>query len=146
MKLQDKINKYYDQFKYVWREDKKITVIKDDADTKLLDSIRKAHGDRLPVDWIFKTYCNLLGVLSDYGYLSIEEIEENRFEIIDTLVDVYTSDLTEWLHSSNFNVYYLTEVLEEFEIKDGFKLLAQAQSQAIGEVLSEIISLLEMEV
>ena len=70
-------------------------------------------------------------------------LHENRSEIVDSLVDVYTSDLTEWLDSNNNNVYYLGEAQKELGIQeDGFKLLAMAQYMAIDEIFSEVIELL----
>ena len=56
--------------------------------------------------------------------------ESDAHEIVaDQEADVYTADLTAWLHASNDNVYMLTEVLNEYEPKDGFELLAMAQQR-----------------
>lgn len=113
---------------------------------ELHDSIRQAHGDRFPDDWIYGTYADLLQNITEYELETIEDLEEVRSEIVDTYTDVYTSQLTEWLHSDNRNVYYLTEVLEEYgTIEDSFQLLRLAQYKAIDEVMNEIISLLGKE-
>jgi len=66
-------------------------------------------------------------------------------ETIDIEVDVYTSNLTEWLNQSNYHVYYLTEALETNDIKDGFQLLGLAQDLAIEEVWREVIHLIQGE-
>ena len=57
--------------------------------------------------------------------------------------DVYTSDLTEWLSRSNYNVYYLDDALKEYQPDDGFKALQMAQYAAREEVYSETIMVLE---
>lgn len=63
------------------------------------------------------------------------DIENIYYKVRDSIeADVYTSNLTEWLNSKNSRVYYLTEALEEIEFKDGFQLLAYAQSREIEEV------------
>jgi len=86
---------------------------------------------------------DLLGYedFDDFDELS-EKISENLNEWVDSEVSVYTSDLTEWLNSSNSNVYYLTEVSEEYGQTDGFKLLAQAQYKAIEEVYNNALNCL----
>ena len=68
--------------------------------------------------------------------------EEDIYESVDSDTDVYTSDLTEWLNRSNKNVGYLTEALEESDVKDGFKALQIAQLKAREEVYSEIFDTL----
>lgn len=63
-------------------------------------------------------------------------------EWADQDTDVYTSGLTGWLNRSDHNVYYLTEALEEYGEKDGFKALQIAQMKAREEVYAETISAL----
>ena len=145
MNLEKKIDKYYNQFKTKKREgeDETIVVFKDNVDKKLEHSVFKAHGDRLPDDWIFDTYHSILGCLADYDIEKEDDIDENRSEIVDGLVDIYTSDLTSWLNNDNRNVYYLTEAQEEYgEEKDGFNLLMMAQYKAIDEIFGEVENLL----
>ena len=68
---------------------------------------------------------------------------EDRDQAIDALSEIepdcYTSDLTSWLNSNSRNVYYLTEALEEMEIRDGFQALSYAQSRYIDEIGYAII-------
>ncbi len=64
-------------------------------------------------------------------------------EWADSDTDVYTSDLTEWLNRSNYNVYYLDDALKEYQPDDGFKALQMAQYAAREEVYSETIMVLE---
>jgi len=63
-----------------------------------------------------------------------ESISDKISEWVDSETDVYTSNLTEWLNDSNSNVYYMTEVGEEYGTSDGFQLLQQAQYKAIEEL------------
>jgi len=86
---------------------------------------------------------DLLGYedFDDFDELS-EKINEKLFEWVDCEVSVYTSDLTEWLNSNNNNVYYMTEVSEEYGETDGFKILAQAQYKAIEEVYNNALNCL----
>ena len=127
------------------RGDENIIVLKSEAPKALRDSVMDAHGDRLPNDWIYNQYYSILETLSNYTIESADDIEENRSEIVDGLVDVYTSDLTAWLNSDNRNVYYMTEAQEEYGNQaDGFKLLAMAQYKAIDEIFSEVESYLNM--
>ena len=139
--MKTKIENYLKMFeiKEVERngEKKTIVVFADNASEDLKDSVRKAHGEQLPSDWIFDKYHSILDAMTQY-----DDIEDNRSEIVDGLVSVYTSDLTEWLNSNNSNVYYLTEALEESEEKDGFRALALAQYKAIDEIYSEVENLL----
>jgi len=120
------------------REKKSIVVFADNASEDLKDSVRKAHGERLLSDWVFDKFHSILDAMLQYD----DDNEDMRFEIVDGLVDVYTCDLTEWLNSNNNNVYYLTEALEEYEEKDGFRALALAQYKAIDEIYSEVLNLL----
>lgn len=140
-----KAEKYIKEFEVNERSDGTtfICIKNNDFKSDLYKSVREAHGDRLPQDWIFSTYLSLLEQIRDYDCQTIEDLEDKRSEIVDSLVDVYTYDLTSWLHSDNRNVYYLDEAASEFGTpEDGFKLLAQAQYLAIDEVMSEAISLL----
>ena len=92
-----------------------------------------AHADMLPDDWkyrfIEKAACALAESEAGNEEESIDEIEP----------DVYTSDLTAWLHSHNGRVYYLTEALEEFDSKDGFQALSIAQQLEIREVAHAVL-------
>lgn len=94
-------------------------------------------------DFVYQEVYNCLNYLNDNidDSNDFESIRDNISEGIDSEVDVYTSDLTEWLNSSNYNVYYLTQALTEFEEKDGFKALAIAQSLAINEIWQEVLNL-----
>ena len=126
-------------------EEKTITVFADDASEKLKDGVYKAHGELMPSDWIFEKYREILDDLTNYDINNIDDVEENRGEIVDGLVDVYTSDLTAWLNSNNYWVEYLGEAVSELGASDGFAILSGAQYKAIDEIYSEVINLLSQE-
>ena len=97
-------------------------------------------------EWLNSFLC---GVIDFIGYTDFDNfdelndlIQDKIYEWVDNEVCVYTSDLTEWLNSHNENVYYLNDVLEENEIKDGFNLLTIAQSKAIDEVFNSALNLM----
>lgn len=143
MTIQQKIDKYINQFTAKEFGDLPTRIIfEENASEELRSSVRNAHGDSLPDDWVFDTYLRILQTMNDYEMDNDEKLEDYRSEIVDGLVSIYTSDLTDWLGSNNSNVEYLTEALEEFEPKDGFQALAMAQYQAIDEIYSEVVSLL----
>jgi len=99
-------------------------------------------------EWLNSFLCSVVDFIGytfydfdDFDELS-DLIQDNLSEWIDGEVSVYTSDLTEWLTSNNNNVYYLSEVGEEYGETDGFKLLAQGQYKAIEEVYNNALNLL----
>jgi trans-aconitate methyltransferase len=102
-----------------------------DSPQWMTDVIRKVHGDKLPddttYDFIKRAACQLADVQEDDPDACTEAIESMES-------DVYTNDLTGWLHARVDHVYFLTQALEEFEPKDGFFALQQAQNIHIREV------------
>lgn len=144
--LQQQIKYYADQFETRTRENGDTYVCAPEADEQLQHAIYEAHGDKLPEDWTYSTFNAILERMQDYDSQTLEDFEEYRGEIVDCLVDTYTTDLTAWLHTSNANVYYLSQALEEYgnPDNDGFKLLAMAQYLAIDEIYAEIYQLLEI--
>jgi len=145
MTITEKAKKYSAMFVTDTRVDgKEFVKCTNDATQPLKESVRQAHGSRMPDDWTYGTYADLMQRVTDYDLETFDQLEDVRHEIVDGYVDIYTSDLTAWLNESNDNVYYLTEVLEQgLEPKDGFQLLAMAQYQAIDEVMSEVVDLLQ---
>ena len=138
-----KINHYLSFFEYKKRGDDNIVILANNAPQDLHDSVMKAHGDRLSDDWIFDIYHSILDALTQYNINNSDDLDNNRAEIVDGLVDVYTADLTAWLNSSNYNVYFITEAQEEFGPEtDGFKILQMAQYKAIDDIYGHIVDLL----
>lgn len=124
-----------------------VYILSDNAPQSLRDSVHKAHGDRLPDDWIYQKYFFILDALRGYDIEGMDDIDEQRAEIVDGLVDVYTTNLTAWLASHNGNIEYMIEAQEELGKEDnriyGAELLMLAQYKAIDEIYSEVASYIE---
>ena len=97
-----------------------------------------AHDDKMPDDTTYRFIEMAVDAIADCE--NEDEIEERIFEIEP---DIYTSDLTAWLNERNDHVYYLTEALEEMDIKDGFALLSAAQAIQIREVAFSVLGSLQ---
>jgi hypothetical protein len=106
---------------------------KDGRPDWLENLIFTAHDDMLPDDYRYKFIEDALIMIADQD----EDADLDRPEIE---ADIYTSDLTKWLHSRNDRVYYLTEALEEYEIKDGFRALQAAQLREREEVYFSVLN------
>jgi hypothetical protein len=101
----------------------------------MTEVIHAVHGEKMPDDTTYEFISRCADAIadgSDDPQDAISEIEP----------DVYTHDLTEWLHRRADHVYYLTEALED-GAKDGFQLLQAAQQKHIMEVGNSLISELE---
>lgn len=136
------IKKYADQVIQSKRTDGSYyTHLVEDHDDELQEAIYRAHGDLMPHDWIYETFGAILDDLTGYNIDCLEDIEDYRHEIVDSLVDIYTYDLTAWLHSSVTFPYYLNEAVKEYGQADNILMLAQYM--AIDEIFSEVINLIE---
>lgn len=138
-KLSKKIEGYSNQFKTIKRGEDNIVVF-DNESSELHEAVYKAHGDRVPNDFIFSKFWEILQSLEGYEIHSIDDVEEYRGEIVGSCTDVYTSNLTEWLNSSVYNTDYLDEAVKEFGATDN--ILGTAQYMAIDEIYSEVVGLL----
>ena len=104
--------------------------------------VHGVHGDKLPDDTTYKFIDDALDIVCELENDATEDdIQEAIFER--TEPDIYTNDLTAWLHARNDHVYYLTEVLEKMDIKDGFQALSAAQAKHKEEVALDLVNELE---
>lgn len=98
---------------------------------------RLAHDDGrlLPDDWRYAFIEEAVDALADH---------EDTDEALASLEpDIYTRELTAWLHSLNSRVYYLGEAMTECgPFRDGFQLLAAAQMIEKEEVFDQVVSAL----
>lgn len=149
MTIQQKAQKYIDQFEVIKIQDtdKTRVILKSDknglydSESKLYTAIREAHGDRFPDDFVYSTFLSILEKITEYDTDSIDPLDEYRHEIVDSMVDIYTHDLTGWLHDDIYNVSYLDEAIEN-GATDGCSLLSIAQYLAIDEVYPFVQELL----
>jgi len=90
-----------------------------------------------------------------FAYDFLSDLADNNIEYIDSDVisdstaddvSIYTSDLTSFLCADANNVYYLTEAMREYELKDGFDALSMAEIiarhevyQAIADFINDIV-------
>ncbi len=110
-------------------------------DKRYLKFSEAMHKIDCSEDFVYEQTWRCLNWLVDEAPEDIDEVEDVLLDAIDREVDIYTSNLTSWLNQSASHVYYLTEVLEEDGIKDGFQLLAFAQFRAIEEIWRGVLGL-----
>lgn len=67
----------------------------------LYGAVREAHDDELPNDWRYAT-CHSIAAMIDDGVTE-------AYEIADSLVDVYTVNLLEWLAENIGRMAYIAE-------------------------------------
>jgi hypothetical protein len=131
-------------FDHVKRGEDTITVLKEGAPEALRDAIHEAHGDRLPDDWIYDKFEEILYRLSEYEIDNMDKFEEYRHEIVDVLVDIYNTDLTAWMAASIDNVAEIDEAVAELGAPDGvIKSIQYGQYKLLDEIYSVIINYIE---
>jgi len=139
MTLQERARELYDALELRQRPDgKKYYCLKEGSPPWMTDLVRRAHGDRLPNDYVYEAIAEAAAVLADADpNADIDELQDALAEIE---ADCYTGELTAWLNDSAYNVYYLSEALDEDPgIRDGFQLLARAQYLFKQEVVSVLL-------
>jgi hypothetical protein len=111
--------------------------LKDGSPAWMTAVCRQAHDNAqlLPDDWRYAFIEEAVDALAQH-----EDLDAAR----DSLEpDVYTSELTGWLHSRNSRVYYLGEALTDYgSFRDGFQLLAAAQLCEKEEVFQQVLDAL----
>jgi len=111
----------------------KFVKTKDGRPEWLTNLIFTAHGGMVPDDHRYKFIEDALIIIANND-------QEAELDCPEIEADIYTSDLTKWLHSRNDRVCYLTEALEEYEIKDGFQALQSAQLLEREEVYYSVLN------
>jgi len=109
----------------------------DDSPAWMRDVIREVHGSKFPDDTVYQMINRVAGHIADCDYEAISDIEDSLLEIE---VDIYTHDLTKWLHTRLDHIHYIDEVIENgYPFNSGFDLLQQAQQAQIHEVGHSLI-------
>lgn len=116
-----------------------ITITKDDRPDWLTALIRETHGDMLPDDWRYKMIEEALDAIAE-----AEDLDEAETEYADD-VDVYTSNLTEWLSSRADRHGYVDEAVAQYGHADGGVMddIARGQAQERSEVFASVRASLE---
>ncbi|MCD6436223.1 MAG: hypothetical protein J7L15_07525 [Clostridiales bacterium] len=150
--LKQKIKDYLNLFE--WNSEKEIYHFKKEC-FKRGTKENELYNDMSKIIWDLKEYMSedtaYYGVVSALSYLDRELTEDltlDREDItqeIDSIVDVYTGRLTEWLNESINHEYYLTEAIKE-GATEGFKALMLAQFKAYEEAFYKVIEFLGLEV
>lgn len=153
MNINKKIEEAYKAFSYIHKPtsedgENRIVILNDNAPQEIKDSVYKVHGERFPSDFVFSSYARILDKMSEYDMNKTDALCDHQSEIVDSLVSIYTSELTKWLASDIYNVFYLDEVVEDGTIDSGgdsvggIALLQMAQYKAIDEVYNEVMNML----
>ena len=144
--ISEKIKEYADGFKTIKRAStgEDIVILKDNAPEELKKAVQDAHGERLPDDWIYGIFADLLVRLSEYTINGPDDVEGYRAEIVDGMVDIYNKDLTDWLNQSYYNVEACDEAAQEFGNQDGdiMDRIKRGQYWAINQIYGFIVGLL----
>lgn len=108
--------------------------------TEAIHEVHNKLGSTLtPHDTIYAFIDRAAGAFAD-----ADEDSDSSDIIFSMEPDVYTHDLTAWLHESVDHVFYLTQALEDFgPFDDGFALLGAAQQIHVQEVAETLYSVLE---
>jgi hypothetical protein len=101
---------------------------------ELTELCHKAHGDMLPDDWRYSFIVEALALISESANPRDERLE----------ADIYTHELTSWLHSRADRHGYCDEFRDEFGEPDNtFNLLQGGQYMEKQEVYHSVLSSLE---
>lgn len=108
----------------------------------MTDVIRIAHGDKFPDDTVYVFIHRIVSHVSEL------DTDKDLYDVMDSILDmepdVYTHDLTAWLHASVDHVYYIDEVLEEYgKPNSGFDLLQLAQLSMIRQIGNALVDALD---
>lgn len=112
--------------------------LRDNAPYWMTTVCRQAHDEAklLPDDWRYAFIEEAVDALGEH--------EDADDALASLEPDIYTVELTAWLHSLNSRVYYLSEALTECgPCKDGFQLLAMAQMIEKEEVFQQVVFALQ---
>lgn len=111
--------------------------LRDDAPEWCRDAVREAHDDELPDDWRFTTCRALADALLEHVEYNGGEIGDDwQHEAVDGQVDVYNSDLLDWIRVGT-RYAYVDDAKAEFgndADQDFMKSVATAQYYAISQM------------
>lgn len=95
------------------------------------------HSDMLPDDHRYRMIHDILANMESY---------DDEYELLESLIPVYTSDLLNWLSSNNTRYTYCDEFKEEYGISDErsiIDLISGGYYQELQEVYDLIVEWLD---
>lgn len=109
--------------------------LKDGSPQWMSDVIRKVHGDKLPDDTVYRFIEWSASALAEYDVDGTEPIEA----IYELQPNIYTNELTGWLHERADHIDYLDQAIQEYRESGASDLLSLAQKFQIDEVGSSLL-------
>jgi hypothetical protein len=142
MNTQEAIKQFQAAFETRKRDDdSKYVCTKDGTPQWIHDAIHAGHLEHFPNDLYYRQierFADSLNEALDVDLSTLDDITEYVSDEMEP--DVYTCDLTGWLHEYNDHVDYITQAIEEYgELTSGFDLLVRAQYIWMREVLDAVI-------
>ena len=117
----------------------KFRCLKDDCPEWMDDVVSDAHGSMLADDWRYEFIENAVDKISEADDdASDDDLSDLEYELE---ADVYTSDLTGWLHSRADRLGWLDQATEESggEFDSAFNLLSAGQLLEKREVFGLVL-------
>jgi len=121
----------------------KYTHCADTAPDWVSDVVHACHGHMGPDDWRYRMIAECAGDLCDYAP---DEWQESLHEVADSLVDIYTSQLLQWLASRNDRTDYIDDARREGLIDadaDETNRIMIGQYQEYMEILQAMMQAIE---
>ena len=89
--------------------------LRDGSPQWMTDAIHEAHGDIMPLDWIYEHCSRVVDMMTEY---EPEDWDDSVSEWADGLVDVYNADRARWLALHLEFAGFVDEAVEEFGHSD----------------------------
>lgn len=123
-----------------YKENNKVC-IKKDKEEIYNDFMDLIHGTEfLPDDFRYSKTLDLINSLLDYDIESLDDLTEYSSEIIDSHVDIYNNDLTNWLSSNTLRLNYCNEGISEYGKQDDtIKTISIGQYIEIEEIYNGLV-------
>lgn len=111
-KIHELLAKMEDNLKY---DEKREIYLTKKQSGPIYQGFMETHGtEMMPDDWRFQKIAHMLSHFQDYELNNIDDIREIVNEVVDGLVDIYTSDLTKWLASRLQRIEYVDEAIKNY--------------------------------
>jgi hypothetical protein len=108
------------------------------------------NGNMFPDDWRYEAIYHVLGAIEDADKATKADIEDDSSpdELLDSLVDVYSSELSKWLASNIHRAGYVEDGVERYGAPEPFDLwgvLQRGQLTEYTEIYEACLEVLETE-